>query len=385
MPARITRRELTLAAAAAGALSAQNKTGADYKGALQAHAASIKPSEFDPVAWTKVRWESAPLRLTFKAKDRREAEAWQRQLRAKLIDLLGGFPQRQPAPHAQLLESRDFPRYRRDMLIMQTRPGVSQLMYLLIPKGAAKPMPAIVCVPGHGRGADDIVGIDVHGRDRTDKAGYQRDFAIQAVEHGAAAIAIEPLAFGCRRDPLTSKKGLGASACQPSAGSALLLGETMIGWRVHDVMRTIDWIETRPELDPKRVGCMGISGGGTCTLFSTALDTRIRAAFVSGYLNIFRDCIMSLSHCMDNYVPGILNWAEMYDVAGLIAPRPLFSEGGEKDPIFPVAATRESYARVRKVYSVFGAPNAVQQEIFEGVHEFHGVRGLPFLMKQLSA
>jgi hypothetical protein len=258
-------------------------------------------------------------------------------------------------------------------------------MYLLTPKQAAKPMPAIICVPGHGRGADDIVGIDEHGRDRSNKAGYQHDFAIQVVEHGAAAIAVEPMAFGCRRDPLTRKKGLGATACQPSAGSALLFGETMIGWRVYDVMRTRDWIETRPELNSRQVGCMGISGGGTCTLFSAALDTRIRTAFVSGYLNIFRDCIMSLSHCMDNYVPGILNWAEMYDVAGLIAPRPLFSEGGDKDPIFPVAATRESYARVQKIYAVFGAPGAVQQEIFEGVHEFHGVRGLPFLMKQVRA
>jgi hypothetical protein len=137
-------------------------------------------------------------------------------------------------------------------------------------------------------------------------------------------------------------------------------------------------------LNAKRVGCMGISGGGTCTLFSAAMDSRIRAALVSGYLNTFRSCIMSMSHCIDNYVPGILNWAEMYDVAGLIAPRPLFSEGGDRDPIFPVDATRESFARVKKVYEVFGAPESVQQEIFSGVHEFHGVRGLPFLAEALK-
>ena len=144
------------------------------------------------------------------------------------------------------------------------------------------------------------------------------------------------MAFGWRRDNSPAKKGLRYRACQPAAGSALLLGETMIGWRVWDVMRAIDWIEGRPELDKERVACMGISGGGTCTLFSTALDHRIKAALVSGYLNTFRDSIMSVSHCIDNYVPGILNWAENYDVAGLIAPRPLFSEGGDADPLFPV-------------------------------------------------
>jgi dienelactone hydrolase len=279
---------------------------------------------------------------------------------------------------------RQYPGYSRERIVFHSRPGVAVVGYLLIPAGRKAPHPTVVAVPGHGRGVDDIVGIDEYGHDRAGKPGYQHDFALQAVEHGLATVAIEPMAFGYRRDERTAAKGPMATACQPAAGSALLLGETMIGWRVWDVMRCIDWIGTRPELDAKRVGCMGISGGGTCTQFSAALDLRIKAAFVSGYLNTFRDSIMSVSHCIDNYVPGILNWAENYDIAGLIAPRPLFSEGGDRDPIFPVNATRESYARVKKVYEVFGAASRVQQEIFEGVHEFHGVRGLPFLADALS-
>jgi hypothetical protein len=145
-----------------------------------------------------------------------------------------------------------------------------------------------------------------------------------------------------------------------------------------------DWIAERPELDARRVGCMGISGGGTCTQFAAALDTRIKAAFVSGYLNTYRDSIMSIGHCMDNYVPGILNWAESYDVAGLIAPRFLFSEGGDRDPIFPVAATRESFARVKRVYEVMGVPDRAGQEIFSGEHEFWGKEGLAFMGRALS-
>jgi cephalosporin-C deacetylase-like acetyl esterase len=64
---------------------------------------------------------------------------------------------------------------------------------------------------------------------------------------------------------------------------------------------------------------MGISGGGTVSLFSAAVDKRIKVAVVSGYFNTFRDSILSLSHCLDNYVPGILNYVEMYDLAGLVA------------------------------------------------------------------
>jgi dienelactone hydrolase len=283
------------------------------------------------------------------------------------------------------MEVRNFATYRRERFTFQSRPGVTVIAYLLTPRNKATPHATVVCVPGHGRGVDDIVGIDEHGKDRTVKQGYAYDFAIQAVEHGMAAVAIEPMGFGYRRDPITiSKGGPTASSCQPAAGAALLLGQTMIGWRIWDVMRAIDWIETRPELDARRVGCMGISGGGTCTQFASALDTRIKAAFVSGYLNTFRDSIMSLSHCIDNYVPGILNWAENYDVASLIAPRYFFSEGGDRDPIFPAHATRAAFAKVKKTYEVFGVPDKAQQQIFAGEHEFRGEKGLPFLASALA-
>jgi dienelactone hydrolase len=322
--------------------------------------------------------------LTFRAQTRKHAEAWQKKLRGKLIELLGPFPVSSPSLNSQTLEVREFPGYRREKFVFESSPGLNVLGYLLTPLAAKPPYAAVVCVPGHGRGVDDIIGVDDQGRDRTDRDGYQHDFAIQATAHGMAAVAIEPIAFGCRRDPLTRKKGLKTSACQPVAGAALLLGQTMIGWRVHDVMRTIDWIATRKELDATRVGCMGISGGGTCTLFSAALEPRIRAAMVSGYLNTFRDSVFSLSHCIDNYVPGILNWAEMYDIAGLIAPRPLFAESGERDDIFPIEASRSSFARVKKVYEVFDAGDLADHETFDDAHSFYGKKGLPFLKRHLA-
>jgi dienelactone hydrolase len=356
-----------------------------YTGALDGLESKIDRNSFDPVLYCRKLYESAPLAMTFRPGNRKQTEAWQKRLRTRLTELLGGFPPRVPL-HAETLEVRDFPRYRREKLVFTSQPGLSVLAYVLTPTGSKPPYPAMVCVPGHGRGVDDIVGIDDQGCDRTDKDGYQHDFAIQVVEHGMAAVAIEPMAFGCRRDPLTSKKGgLKGNACLPVAGAALLFGQTMIGWRVWDVMRTIDWIETRKELDGKRVGCMGISGGGTCTTFAAALEPRIKASLISGYLNIFRDCILSIPHCIDNYVPGILNVAEMYDIAGLIAPRPLFVESGEKDDIFPIASSIESFARVKKVYTVFDAAAAVEQETFDGPHSFSGVRGIPFLAKHLSA
>jgi hypothetical protein len=149
-------------------------------------------------------------------------------------------------------------------------------------------------------------------------------------------------------------------------------------------MRTIDYAETRAELDRDRVGCMGISGGGMVTVFAAAVEPRIHTALVSGYLNTFRDSVGSLSHCIDNYVPGILNWAEMHDLAGLIAPRPLFVESGEKDNIFPVRASIESFNEVRRIYGVFGAEDRVEQEVFPAEHSFWGKRGFPFVARHLG-
>jgi dienelactone hydrolase len=382
------RRVMQLAGGvtAARAMGAQAQTNepSTYIGPLTGVAKGVEDRRFDPVAFTRDLYAAAPRQLRFRARTRSEAEEWQKSLRAKLIELIGGFPASRTPLRPLTLETRSFRGYTREKLVFDSRPGASVLAYLLLPDKARQPAPVMICVPGHGRGVDDIVGIDERGNDRTDKSGYQHDFAIQVAEAGMAALAIEPMGFGCRRDPINARIGLSRKACDPAAGGALLVGQTMVGWRVWDVMRTLDYAATRSELDQRRVGLMGISGGGTVTVFATALDPRIGVALVSGYLNTFRDSIGSLAHCIDNYVPGILNWAEMHDIAGLIAPRPLFVESGEKDNIFPIRASVESFNEVKKIYSVFGAADRVEQEVFPEEHLFWGKRGIPFLARHLS-
>ncbi len=388
---KVSRREVGKIVAGVAAASAfatdagaQAPPSGSYIGPLTGVTTGLDGRRFDPVAYTRELYAAAPRRLKFQARSRSDAESWQRTLRAKLTELVGGFPSQRVPLQPVTLETRQFPGCTREKIVFNTRAGVSALVYVLLPSAARNPLPTMICVPGHGRGVDDIVGVDDKGQDRINKAGYQHDFALQVVEAGMAAVAIEPIAFGARRDAITARKGLGTSACQPAAGGAMLVGETMLGWRVWDVMRTVDYIQTRPELDANRVGLMGISGGGTVTLFGAALEPRIKAALVSGYLNTFVDSIGSLSHCIDNYVPGILNWAEMHDIGGLIAPRPLFVESGERDNIFPVKASVESFNRVREIYTVFGAADRVEQEVFPDEHAFWGKKGIPFLVKHLA-
>lgn len=352
-----------------------------YGGPLEGF--TLTGRKFDTLDFSRELYDSTPRSLEFKAQTTAEAFEWQKALKAKLIELVGGIPDQRCALNASTLERKEFPEYVREKVVFQSRPNMTVFGYFIVPANYKAPGPVMICLPGHGRGVDDIVGVREDGTYRSDRSGYMHDFALQAVENGFAALAIEQFAFGCRRDKTARSKNPGSSSCMPSAGAAFLFGQTMVGWRVYDVMRTIDYLETRNEIDPQRIGVMGISGGGTITFFSTAIDTRLKVGFVSGYFNLFRDCIMSLPHCIDNYIPGILNYAEMYDIAGLIPPRAMFVESGTKDSIFPIEATKESFAKAKKIFEFFNVADKIDMEIFEDEHTFYGRKGFQFLKKWL--
>lgn len=390
---RIARRQFLKQNLAATAIAASGLS--DFEGLSQAGSTSqgryrgplidsdLNDRQLDSRQFSLSSYEVIKPSMSFSATNEASARLWQKRVRRKLTELLGGFPSSRAALRPRILEKKRFNDYTREKVIFQSRNNLSVFGYLLLPRNVSGPLPAIICLPGHGRGCDDIVGIAENGEQRETKSGYARDFALQAVEHGYAAFAIEQLAFGCRRDDAARKKGAGQSSCQPAAGAALLFGQTMIGWRVWDVMRAIDYLGTRSEIDSSRIATMGISGGGTVSLFSAALDERIKVSVVSGYFNTFRDSILSLSHCIDNYVPGILNYIEMYDLAGLIAPRGLFTESGERDPIFPIGGSRAAVKKAQAIYSAFGAANKIGHEVFDDEHVFYGKGAFEFLKRML--
>lgn len=379
--AALAASQLAAPESLADSLPAGASSQSSYQGPLSDF--DIHDKQLDSLQFSLSSYEGIKPSMSFAAKTEKSARLWQKRVRTKLVELLGGFPQSRVALRPSVLEKKEFKDYTREKILFQSRDNLTVFGYLLLPKNRPQAVPGIVCLPGHGRGCDDIVGIDENGRQRETKTGYSRDFALQAVEQGYAAFAIEQLAFGCRRDEVARKKGQGQSSCQPAAGAALLFGQTMLGWRVWDVMRAIDYFQTRREIDQTRIATLGISGGGTVSLFSAALDERIKIAVVSGYFNTFRDSIVSLSHCIDNYVPGILNYIEMYDVAGLIAPRGLFVESGTRDPIFPIEGSRKGFKQAQSIYATFAASDRIGQEIFDDGHIFHGKGAFEFLQKRL--
>jgi dienelactone hydrolase len=308
---------------------------------------------------------------------------WQGAFRERFGELLGDLCNwERPPLEAQIVESRQMDGYRRESVVFTTRPGLRAVAYLLVPDDCHTPRPAVLCIPGHGRGVDSLVGIAPDGTQRplNQPDEYQADFALQCVARGYVVLALEPISFGHRRDAETRERSAEASTCNRDAMAALMLGETLPGWRVWDAMRALDYLQTRSDVvDGERLAMMGISGGGLVTLFTAALDERVSIAVVSGYFNTFAASILGVDHCSDNYVPGLLRLCEMPDLAALVAPRALFVESGHKDDIFPLPAFETAVGQAREIYQVFGASKYFEAETFPAGHQFHGAGAFPFL------
>ena len=172
-------------------------------------------------------------------------------------------------------------------------------------------------------------------------------------------------------------------SCEELQRVALMYGRTLIGERVHDIGRLLDYAATRPEIDSTRVAITGNSGGGTVSLFAAALDERIKVSAPASYFCTFAASIIGVHHCVCNVVPGVMELGEMYDIAGLIAPRPFLAINGVQDPIFPIDATREAFSALQKIYAAQGL--AAQCELYEGDggHRYYKARVWDFLREHL--
>lgn len=322
--------------------------------------------------WFARYYAAHPPLLRFQATSRAEWATWRARLRAKLWELLGSWgDEERVALNPRVVEVQEEDVYRREKLVYNTAPGITAVAYLLIPKGPALPRPAVLCPPGHGAGKEAVA-----------QKGTPQDYGVRYAEAGFVALAPEHIGFGERQE---------LDRGDPQKGYRLtnlklqLLGRTIIGLRLWDLQRALDLLQSRPEVLPDRIGCAGLSLGGEMTLYLAALDERVRVAVISGFLNTFRHTFFAVEHCNCGYVPGILSYAEMGDIAALIAPRPLLVEAGKRDAGFPLEGAVEGYAIARRAYELLGMPERCDIEVFDGGHAFSGRKSLPWMEHWLAS
>jgi len=211
----------------------------------------------------------------------------------------------------------------------------------------------------------------------------ERDIARQAVvEEGYIAIAPTTRAFGETRTD-ADKAANNTHSCRHQLVHSILVGRTPIGERVWDMSRLIDWAIGNLPVDAGRIAITGNSGGGTVSLFAAACETRIAVAVPSCYFCTFEGSIGMIRHCECNYVPGVMRLGEMYDVAGLIAPRPFSAIAGRDDGIFPIDHVEFAYERLKEIYTIAGVPDRCELFIGDGGHRYYKAGAWPFVRRYL--
>jgi dienelactone hydrolase len=295
--------------------------------------------------------QEAARRTRFEAvRTKADVETLQKELRASLIRAIGELPEPGGIPPARITGTIDAGDHVVEKLVFESFPGyfVSALLYR--PSKVVSPLPAVLSPCGHS-----TIG--------KAEATYQI-LHINLVKRGYIVLTYDPVGQGERSQFWDTEKG--RSRFDLSCGEHAVLGNplylissSLARYRIWDGLRALDYLTARPEVDAKRVGCVGNSGGGTLTAYIAALDPRVATAAICCY-------ITSLRRRMGNRIQqdpsadpeqdlfGFIS--EGIDHAGLLAlrvPRPTLL-GTARFDFFSIEGARETYAEARRLFEAAG-------------------------------
>lgn len=291
-------------------------------------------------------------------------EAWQTRSREKLAELVGLDTMISAEKLVEIEYDRPGDGFREIRLRFQSEPDYFVPCHLLVPDGATIPMPTVICVQGHSKGMHISLGrVKYPG----EQIGGDRDFAIRAVKEGFCALVLEQRDFG---ECGGNEKG---PQCTDPSMSNLLIGRTTIGERVWDVMRAVDTLisDFANFVKPDEIYILGNSGGGTCSVYAGALETRLAGSVPSCAVSSFAASIGSIHHCACNYVPNILKYFDMGELLAMTAPRKLVVVNGALDDIFPLDEAKRMVAEAGRVYAALGRPDRIAHVIGDEGHRFY--------------
>jgi hypothetical protein len=286
--------------------------------------------------------------------DIKSKEDWEKkrpELRRQFFDMLGLWPLPPRTDlHTTVTGKLDADHFTVEKLYFQSSPGLYVTGSLYIPKGLTKPAPAVLYVCGHGNTVIDKVSYG-------SKVNYQHHPAWFA-EHGYVSLIIDTLQLG-------EIQGLHHGTSRLGMWWWQTLGYTPAGIECWNAMRALDYLETRKEVDMKRVGVTGRSGGGAYSWWITAADERVRCAIpVAGIADLYSHVCEGVAtryrrgiiggHCDCMYFVNTYRW-DFPMVIALCAPRPVLLGNTSDDLIFPAPSCRRLVAKAKRIYDLYGA------------------------------
>lgn len=286
------------------------------------------------------------------------AEARQKQVREKLLTLIGGLPDYRGPLNVKQFGIVDRGDYRIEKIVYDSLPGFHVTADVYVPTRGNKPFPAVLMPVGHGR----------------DGKGGSQQVAIGLALKGFIALAYDPIGQGERLqyyDPELGNSKVGGATDEHSHanGHTILIGDSVARYRIWDGMRGIDYLVSRNDVDATRIGCTGCSGGGTLTTYISALDDRVKVAVPACYITSWHELLTALGpqdgeQVFPNFLREQLDFADFIEA---FAPKPWLIVNTIND-FFPLEGARQTYEEARSWYELFGAEDRIAWHIGPGGH-----------------
>jgi dienelactone hydrolase len=396
----ISRRQLCLGAlAGSGLLSAPSPARIRPAHLAQAPAPPTGSHIGSLYPFVQQQADRSPLELSFLRAEFKDLQRWQRDARARVFERLFYAPPR-VAPEPILVRRADRGDYFEEYLTFRTTPDLRVPAYVLVPKTARLPAPGIVALHSHDGvylwGKEKLVESErehpyLTAFKRRSYAG--RSIASELARRGYVVIAIDMFYWGERRmlldeDPPSYRDrpdtiaeqeiqafNQRASQSESLVGRSLFAaGITWPGVVLWDDIRTLDYLASRPEVDPTRLGCVGLSVGGYRSFLLAALDDRIKAAVDVGWMTSFgtqirRHVVNTIG--LSFHINGLYRFLDLPDLAAAIAPRAVLVINGSRDRLFSPDGVRGAFEKIERCYAKAGVRDRQRCRLYDAPHEFN--------------
>jgi len=345
--------------------------------------------------------DASPLELSFLRPEFRDLPAWQKTARERIFSLLLHTP-KPVAADAQLISRKQRDGYTEEQITFRTTPTTRVPATVLIPaSGRTSPRPAVLLLHDHGGfylwGREKVIATDDEEHPALTKFRQESygglSVGAELVRQGYVVIAIDMFYWGERRhlldsDPPELRERSAALTPQQIGGyhqrcsqseqliarALLTAGTTWPGVMLWDDIRTLDYLASRPEVDPKRISCVGLSVGGYRSYMLAALDPRIKAAVDVCWMTTYaaqieRHIVNTMG--LTFVIPGMYRYFDLPDLAAAIAPRSLMLIMGSRDGLFPRPAMTASFEKIGQCYAKAKASEKQHCVLFDAPHQFN--------------
>ena len=325
----------------------------------------------------------------FSGKDREYFLSWKQTTLPKILGTLGKSPPETNANPELQVEWEDKGLIKQRWII-DVQAFLSAVLLVNIPRDLKKTekRPAILCCHGHGpHGKEPVMGNGASPELRKSIDQHNYNYGEVLAQQGFITYAIDWIGFGERNDnnkPNHHSLGTGKDWCNLYYLHATMLGMTSLSINIAHGKVATDVVTSFPHVDKDRLGVMGLSGGGTMSLWMALSDERFKATEIICYSDLWAAFgIRDINYCGMQVAPNLFRYVDLPDLQGLVAPRPLLIDIGTYDACFKVDTAMQCYNRLSEIYDVAGARDQLELDLHAGEHGWGGNKSETFFKKHL--